>query len=339
MKNKKQSKKSDSSKFTSLAGKIRSMLGRLSDTRSASPHKSFSLTKKYETNEEPVKISGSIALLRQSLSFYKTHWKTFLGLTVTYIVALWVIIGLPSQEAYGDLRGLLSETLEGDIFNFVGIGTLVAGAIGGVTVVSQSELQQFMTAVAGIIFWLVFVWTVRQIQAGHKVTVRQALYNASTPLIPLLIITAIIALQMIPAAIGAFVLAYTTSSDGLGLSGVEAMLFSIGAILLILLTLYWIVQSLFALLIVTLPNMYPLTALSTAKTLVANKRFLILRRLTVFALLLGVLWLIVIIPIILLDNWLAIQVVPLVPMAVDVLSAFSLPISVIYLYRLYRELL
>ncbi len=301
--------------------------------------RSFRLRNKYSVEPTAIKLSSSWKLLKQAVHFYKTHWRIFLGLTLIYVAVLWTIVGLPSQQTYGEYKGILATAFGGNLNNVAGIGTLIAGALSGAVAPEQSELQQFLRVLAGSLFWLVFVWVARHLIAGNKVTIRQALYNAPAPLIALLTLTVIVTLQLMPAAIGVLVLSYTVGGGVTVISGVEAMLFAIGATLLILLSTYMVIQSLFALIIVTLPNMYPLAALSTAKSLVNGRRLLILRRLLAFILMLLLIWLTILVPFILLDTSINSDIIPVVPLTLDLLSAFSLPIAIIYLYRLYRELL
>lgn len=300
---------------------------------------SFKLTKKYPDTKEKPKITGSVKLLRQAIVLYKANWKLFLGLSLIYIVTLWVITGLPNQQAYNNLKDFVTESLDGQVRNVIGISTLLLGAFGGIAGSEQTELQQFLTALTGVIFWLIFVWVVRQLQAGNSITIRQALYNASTPLIPLLTLIFVLALQLIPGALGALLISYAFGTEVFGIDGVESMLFTIAGLLLILLSVYWALQTLFAMIIVTLPNTYPVSAISSAKTVVLGRRGTILLRLGTMVLTLVIVWFLVMVPVIYLDTLISPSFVSLVPIVLDVLSALTLPILVIYLYRLYRELL
>jgi hypothetical protein len=338
MSKKKADSKKEEPKKQSRSTRVSGLRQRLVQKAKDPSRKSFRLTKKYPTSDQPPAVAGGFALFRQSLSFYRAHKKLLIGLTMVYILLLWLISGLPSQEAYNALKEVLAETSESGIANLSGVGALAAGAVSGFTAAAKTELQQFLTALTGVIFWLVFVWTVRQLQAGNDVTVRQALYNAPAPLVPLMLLILLVAVQLIPASIGVLILAYAFGGAAV-VSGVEAMLFSLAAGLLIVLSLYWVVQSLFAMIIVTLPNTYPLTAMSAAKSLVSERRFLIVTRLFMLVLLIALIWICILTPVVLLDIYINTTFIPLVPLTVDLLSAVMLPVGIIYVYRLYRELL
>jgi hypothetical protein len=190
--------------------------------------------------------------------------------------------------------------------------------------------------------WLTTVWLLRNLLAGHKVKVRDGLYNSASPLFAMVIIALIIAVQLIPAVI-AFVGYNAALGTGLIASGgAGAMLFWIGAGLLSLLSLFWITSSLFAMIIVTIPGMYPLKAMRTAGDMVLGRRIKILLRWVWMALVLAVAWAVVIIPIILLDMlikslWPVIAWVPIVPVAGLLMAAVSTVWVSAYVYLLYRK--
>lgn len=307
--------------------------------RQSAPHKSFRLTKKYKIAATLPRLDSSRSLLKSSLQFYLQNWKIFAILGLVYLLFLWAITGLPNQQTYNDLKNVVDDTLQGDTKSWLGIGTLLLGTLSGALTPDQSELQQFLSLLLSIVFWLVFIWTARHIMAGQQVTVRQALYNASAPLIPILVILFIIALQLIPAAIGGLVLSYTFGTETAIVDGLEAMLLSIGALLLMVLSLYWLLQSLLALIIVTLPNMYPLQAMASARGLAAGRRLAVLWRVAMFAFVILVLWVAVLLPVITLGSYVSFGWLPVVPLVINILAAVTLPVSIIYLYQLYRKLL
>src|SRR5690606_852821 len=86
---------------------------------------------------------------------------------------------------------------------------------------------------------------------------------------------------------------------GLISEGVEAMLFWTVVILLMVLSLYWVTSTLIALVVVTLPGMYPLRALRTAHELVVGRRLRIVLRIVWLFFATVVFWALIMIPIIL----------------------------------------
>ena len=124
--------------------------------------------------------------------------------------------------------------------------------------------------------------------------------------------------------------------------GVVAMVFSIVALLLVTLSLYWITSSLIALTVVTLPGMYPFQALKTAGDLVIGRRLRILLRWLWLAIIILVVWALVMIPVILFDTWLkglfpAITWLPIVPTILLLMSSFTVLFAATYIYLLYRR--
>ncbi|PLS81778.1 hypothetical protein CYG49_01380 [Candidatus Saccharibacteria bacterium] len=298
-----------------------------------SSHRSFRLTKRYKVSKAKGPITGSFRLFKAALQLIKRNYRLFLPLVAIYLIVYWLFIGFPSQEAYENATRTATES--GNVI--ASIGAQILGATQGTFLQPQAPVDQFAVTLLGLIFWLTFIWAVRHISAGNRISVREALYNSSTPLVTTLVVLAIIALQLIPASIGGLVLFYVFGSGSV--SGVEAMLFAIGGFLLVVLSLYFVLHSLMALIIVTLPNMFPLESLTNAKQLVADRRVTLLRRLIGLAFCLSLLWVVVLLPLIIINTFIDLGPVPLVPLAIDILSALNLPISVVYLYLLYRDLL
>lgn len=120
------------------------------------------------------------------------------------------------------------------------------------------------------------------------------------------------------------------------------MLFWTAAALLTTLSLYWITSTFFALIIVTLPGMYPFRAIRAAGDLVIGRRLRILLRFLWMALGVAVIWIIVMLPIILIDTWIksiwsAIDWIPTIPLALLILSSLTIIWVAGYVYLLYRK--
>lgn len=182
-----------------------------------------------------------------------------------------------------------------------------------------------------IISALALIWLFRQQQAGNKVTMKMAFYRGMYPLIPFIIITAIIGLQTIPASAGNF-LFKTVIDSGLAVNTLEQTVWLILFLLMLLLSLYMISSSLIALFIVTLPEMTPLLALKKAKELVQFRRFSVLRKVLAILLFILVLFVAVVFPLI----FVSADIAQLVFFALTILV---IPFAVAYLFVLYRELL
>ncbi len=177
--------------------------------------------------------------------------------------------------------------------------------------------------------------------AGHKAKMRDGLYNAGSPLVSTIAVSLVILVQLLP--IGLAAIAYSAAdSTGFLSGGVETMLFWVVFGLLTLLSLYWITSTFFAMVIVTLPGMYPIQAIKSANDLVLGRRFKILLRLVWLFAVSFLAWLVVLIPVIMIDTWIkkvwpAISWFPSVPLALLVLGSITTLWVSSYVYLLYRK--
>ena len=181
----------------------------------------------------------------------------------------------------------------------------------------------------------------RALMAGGKPKLRDGLYNAAAPFLSTLLVSFVVVLQLLPVALAAIGFS-AASATGLFDGGVEAMLFWVGAGMLGMLSLYWITSSLIALVVITLPGMYPLQALRTAGDLVVGRRIRILLRIAWMLLLIAVAWVVVVVPVILFDSWLkslwpAIAWLPIVPVTMLVMASLTVLWGAAYIYVLYRK--
>jgi hypothetical protein len=217
---------------------------------------------------------------------------------------------------------------------------LLTTATGGISQ-TLTESQQVYAVIITLLTWLTTVWLLRNLLAGHQVRLRDGLYNAGAPIVSTFIIALVFMVQLLPLALS--IIAYAAASaTGLLAGGVEAMLFWIAALLLALLSAYWITSTFFALIVVTLPGMYPYQALKTASSLVAGRRLRILLRFIWMLVVTVIIWVVVMIPIIIFDSWIksiwtAISWVPIVPLVLLVMGAVSIIWISSYVYLLYRK--
>jgi hypothetical protein len=273
------------------------------------------------------------------------HRKTLGLVAVVYAVFTFLLVGIASQDTYTTLTDTLQQT-SGDVFkgNLGAIGQsallFLATTSGGIRT-DLTEAQSVYAVIISLLIWLTTVWLLRNYLAGHAVKLRDGLYNASSPLLSTLIIGLVLVVQLLPVSLA--IIGYTAASaSGLLAGGVEAMVFWIAAGLLTTLSLYWITSTFFALVIVTIPGMYPFRALRTAGDMVIGRRVRILLR--IVWMLVGVLvaWVIVMIPVILIDTWIksvwsAVQWLPIIPVTLLVLGSLSIVWSAGYIYLLYRK--
>lgn len=308
------------------------------------PHRSFRMTRRRDY-QRSLKLPGYLAFTHQVSSTLWRYRRIFLPLAIIYGLLSATLVGIGSQETYSTLVDTLQKTgaevFEGNWGQLGQAGLLFASiATSGLTG-TPSEAQQIYGTLLVLLVWLTTVWLLRNLLAGHKVRMRDGLYSAGAPIVPLFLIGLLLAVQLLPLALA--VIGYSAASaSGLLEGGVEAMLFWIAAGLLAVLSIYWVISSFFATIIVTLPGMYPMRALRTAGDMVVGRRVRILLRLLWMFLVMALAWALVLIPFILLDAglknlWPAIEWLPIIPVTLLLLGIITVVWSSAYIYLLYRK--
>jgi hypothetical protein len=303
------------------------------------PHRSFRPTPKYKYKKGkkveklwPL-VKGSFVLIWQQ--------KKILGiLMLISALALFLVIGGIPTLSFADLRRSTNEIFTGNIGEVGTAITLFTAAFTGSLNPATTQLQQFLGGLITFIFWLTYVWALRRILADkpQPVLVRDALYNSGSPIVPSAFVFFVAVLQLVPAALGAFGAALMLSGVWFQ-QGVEIMMVCIAGLLLILLSMYWVVSSLMAMVVVTLPGMYPWRALAGASVLVIGQRWAIALRMVLLAVVIFLVWAAVLFPLLLFDNWLKVDWIPLIPIAVQLLISFTILYTSVYVYKTYRSML
>jgi len=308
------------------------------------PHRTFRLTRRSDYIR-PLVLPGNFSFTGEVTKLLWKNKKTFVLLAVIYITLYAFLIGIQSQESYATVGETL-KTSGGDFFSgawgtISQAGLLLVSAISSNYGSQSTETQQIFSIVIFLMTWLTTVWLLRNILAGHKVKLRDGLYNSGAPIFSTIIIVLFAAIQLIPVGI-AFIGYSAALNTGLLDGGVASMLFWLCAGLLTVLSLYWITSSLFAMIIITLPGMYPYQAIKTAGDIMVGRRVKVLLRWLWMALIIVVASAVVVIPIILLDMgiknlWPAIEWLPIVPVTILIWSALVTIWVASYVYLLYRK--
>jgi hypothetical protein len=309
------------------------------------PHRNFRLTRRRDY-VRPLSLPHPLVFI---LEVTQTLWKyrrVFLPLALVYLLLYALLVGVGSQDIYDELNGALTEA-GGDLF----AGAFGAVSQSGLTLLAlttngigeqMTDAQQIFGVLLVLMAWLTTVWLLRNLIAGNKVKMRDGLYNAGAPLVAMAIVFFVILLQLVPIALAAVGYSAAVSSGLIAAGGVEAMLFWIAASLLGVLSLYWVSSSIFAMVIVTLPGMYPVKALQSSYRLLLGRRVRFLLRFVWMVAFVVALWVILMIPIILFDGWIktvwtAIAWFPLVPIVLLFLSTYTVFWVSTYIYLLYRK--
>jgi hypothetical protein len=309
------------------------------------PHRSFRRTRRRDY-ERSLELPGYWSFTNQVRSLLWERKKTFLWVAIIYGVMSALLVGIASQDSYTALGDTLRDTsgniFEGNWGEIGKAGLLFASTITGNAGATPTEAQQIYAGIIALLIWLTTVWLLRAFKAGQAPRIRDGLYNAGAPIVPTTAIALVLILQLVPAALA--VIAFSAAlSTGFLQGGVESMLFSVVAALLMILSIYWVTSTIIALVVVTLPGMYPMQALKTAGDLVIGRRLRILLRWVWLIAVVIVTWVLVMIPIIIFDSWLKsilpiIQWLPLVPVSLLVMSSLSVVFVASYVYLLYRRI-
>lgn len=320
-----------------VAARIRRLMARR-------PHRSFRMTRRRDYKRS-LKLPGYWSFTNYVRATLWQNKLLFGGLVLTYMMLTIVITGYDSQTAYSNLATTIKST-GGDLFtgNWGAIGQagiVVASAATAGLNQNPSDVQKVLAGLVGFFAWLATVWLLRNTLAGHHPKLRDGLYNSGAPILATLLVGLIVVLQVLPASL-AIIIYNAASYSGLMDSAATAVMVWAGIVLLTLLSIYWISSSLIALVIVTLPGMYPLHAIRAAGDLVVGRRLRILFRLAWLLFVIVVTWAIIVIPVVLFDDWIkqivpAISWLPLVPLTVFTMSSVTLVFAASYIYLLYRR--
>lgn len=308
------------------------------------PHRSFRRTRRRDYVRS-LTLPGYFAFSNSVLRLLSRHWKLFSLLVIAYGLLSALFVGIASQDSYTTLADTL-KTTSGQVFggNWTGIGNaslLFLATVTGSINQAPTSAQQISGALIGLLTWLTVVWLLRNLLAGHTVRLRDGIYSSAAPLVSTFLVALVFVVQLVPLALA--LIGYgAAQSTGLLSGGVEAMLFWAAASLLALLSLYWVTSTIIALVVVTLPGMYPLRAIKTAGDLVVGRRVRILLRLLWMLVSLAVFWAVVMIPMILLDTWLitlwsGLASIPIIPILLVIMSSLSIVWISSYVYVLYRK--
>jgi hypothetical protein len=308
------------------------------------PHRSFRLTRRRDYARS-LALPGYWKFTAYVGQVLRTHVKLFGLLALIYAVLTVALVGVTSEEAYSELTGIIrasgDEVVTGGLGAVEQASVVFLSAISGGLNAETDASQQAYAGLIGLLTWLTTVWLLRAILAGQRPRLRDGLYNAGAPIVPTFLISLVLIVQLLPLALVGLGYGAATTS-GLLDGGVEAMLFWLASALLVALSLYWATSTLLALVIVTLPGMYPVQALRTAGDLVVGRRVRILLRLLWVGVLVLVVWALIMLPLIMADAWLkaavpAVAWLPIVPLSLLILSSATVIVVATYVYLLYRK--
>lgn len=270
------------------------------------------------------------SLAKQVLQIAKDNWKLIGGIVGLYAAMYFIfaegLTAIDISTFRSDLEtnlGIQTNTFGGQLI----LTTAVFEAAG-----SLSEVGSAYMFIISVFTILALIWVLRHIWSKQKTTIREAFYKSMYPIVPFLLLTGIAILQLIPLAIGSFVLTTGVQND-VFVGGIELFL---AATVLLALPAVWsfsmLLNTMFALIIITIPDMAPMEAYASAKELIKRRKSFVARHLIGWLLLLFAVFSLLILA--------TIAVLPQAASIVGLIAAvLVLPAVTIFLYVLYRSLL
>ncbi len=305
------------------------------------PHRTFRQTK-HRDMPKLSPLPSNIFFTVEVFGLMRKYKKAYISFVLIYVVLYTLLGGISSQAGYQSLSDGIKEfgpdVVGGEIGQATQTLTLFGAAITGALNDPLSEAQQVYIGILGIFTWLTIVWYLRHVLAGAKVNVRDAIYNSGAPFLSTAVIAGILLIQSIPA-VAAIVVYFSLVGSGVVQGGVESMMFAVAAGLFVVLSLYWMTSTLFAMVIVTLPGTYPMKALSLAGDVVIGRRLSLLVRSFWMIFVLFLVWAFILVPVILLVEFIPWDWLPVVPFVIQLLTAWSFLFFASYAYLLYRRMI
>ena len=309
-------------------------------------HKSFKRSYREDYKRE-LKVPGIMYHIFATFRIIFRNWKLFLPFLIILILLNVILVGIMSEDTYKQFQEILDQTnaklAGGEIGTVARAGLLLLSTVttGGLAGDSSEATTVFMVLIF-IITWLVTIYLLRHRLAEHKVKLRDGLYNALTPFISTLVVFLVALVQCVPIFLLIIVYSAAVQTEFLA-TPFYALVFFIFAALMIILSGYLLSSSLIALVAVSAPGLYPMKALHTASDLMAGRRIRFILRIIALILALGVMWVVVMVPLIMFDlfmkqfEWTA--GVPFVSICLVIMTCFSCIYITAYLYLYYRWML
>lgn len=310
-------------------------------------HKSFRRSYR-EDYLRPVETPGLISHAMQTFKMIFKNWRIFLPLIAIMVVSYILLVGLMNEEFYQKYQTAIDDS-EAEIGgrslgNFARAGVLLVSTVmtGGLDA-GMGDLAVFLMIILFLIMWLVTIYLLRRLMAGSKIRLRDALYNGLAPLISTIVVFVVIFLQCIPIMLVIISYSAALATDFLS-TPFYALVYFIFAGLMLLLSGYLLSGSIMSLIAVTAPGLYPMRAIFAASDLVAGRRTRIVLRVLFLGVVLSLVYIIIMMPIIMLDLWFKsmwdfLANWPIVPFCLLVTTCFVFIYVTTYLYIYYRWLL
>ena len=312
-------------------------------------HRSFKRSY-YEDYQRKTELPSLTSQASAAFKMFFKFWKIFLPLLLIFVGLYIFLIGAMSENTLADVKANVEQTnkdvADGKIGTVGKAGLTLLGIIstGGLT--TMNDAQIVIAVLLFVIIWLVTIYLARHLLAGHQeIKMRDGFYSALSPLVSTLVVGLIIFLEAVPIMLTIIVFQVALTTEFLS-TPFYALLFFMFAALMITLSLYLLSSSFFAIIVVSAPGLYPLTAVRMAKNLIMGRRLRFLIRVFYLVIIVALLYLLLLMPAIILDGalkaqfaWLAESKIPFVAIIQLTITVFIFIYLSIYFYLFYRALL
>ena len=312
-------------------------------------HRSFKRSY-HEDYQRKTELPSLTSQASAAFKMFFKFWKIFLPLLLIFVGLYIFLIGAMSENTLADVKANVEQTnkdvADGKIGTVGKAGLTLLGIIstGGLT--TMNDAQIVIAVLLFAIIWLVTIYLARHLLAGHQeIKMRDGFYSALSPLVSTLVVGLIIFLEAIPIMLTIIVFQVALTTEFLS-TPFYALLFFMFAALMITLSLYLLSSSFFAIIVVSAPGLYPLTAVRMAKNLIMGRRQRFLIRVFYLVIIVALLYLLLLMPAIILDGilkaqfaWLADSKIPFVAIIQLTITVFIFIYLSIYFYLFYRALL
>lgn len=278
------------------------------------------------------KLPSAWFIFTRSLKQLYRHRKLFLGISLVYaLLYILLVKGISSSFQLGNLRSTLEDTFgtdTGSIGNGIALYSLLLGTAGA----SNSSVGgAYQTAILAVVS-LALIYALRlTYNKEASLKVKDAFYKGMYPLVPFILVSFIIILQLMPALIVGSLYA-TVQSNGVVLGALQQGIAFVVLVAGLFWSAYMLSSSLLAFYIVTLADSTPKASLRAARELVRYRRMAIVRKVLFLPTFLLLFSAVILIPLII-----------LLPVAAEIIfiifTVAVLGITHSYLYTLYRSIL
>lgn len=290
-------------------------------------YRPFSLKKRIK---HPSVLPSAWYIFKASIRHLYAHKRLFGSIVLIYLALTFLLVrGFGFNGDLGTAKEAIQELISGTAGHLAASLTVFGMLLGSGS--PTSDVASAYQAMILTVVSLVLIWALRQTHAHEQITVKNAFYKSSYPLVPFVLVLMILGLQLLPMLVGNFIYSLTVAS-GVAATVIEKIVWAGLALGLTFVSIYMVCASVFALYIVTLPDMTPLKAIRSAKTLVRYRRWTIIRKVLFLPFILGLLFVVIMLPVILV-------LTPAAEVVFLLLSAASVAMVHSYMYSLYREIL